>query len=221
MAREHLDLAEADLPLQRLVGAEQQLLPGLAARVERARHLRAAEGAVVEQPAVLARERHALRDALIDDVDRHLGQAIDVGFACAEVAALDRVVEEPVDRVAVVLVVLGGVDAALRRDRVRPPRRVLVAEALDVVAELGQRRRGRRARQPRADDDDRVLALVGRVDELDVELVLLPLLLERAGGDAGFELHFSHPVSTATGNETLPMTMSAATAQAAAFAIRM
>ena len=33
----------ADLPLQRLVGAEQQLLPRLAARVERARDLRAAE----------------------------------------------------------------------------------------------------------------------------------------------------------------------------------
>jgi len=32
VAVEHLDLAEADLARQRLVGAEQQLLPGLAAR---------------------------------------------------------------------------------------------------------------------------------------------------------------------------------------------
>ena len=90
-------LPSADLPLQRLVGAEQQLLAGLAAGVEGARHLGAAEGAVVEQAAVLAGERHALRDALVDDVDRHLGQPVDVGLAGAEVAALDGVVEEPVD----------------------------------------------------------------------------------------------------------------------------
>ena len=44
----HLHLAGADLPLQRLVSAQQQLLAGLAARVEGARNLRAAEGAVVE-----------------------------------------------------------------------------------------------------------------------------------------------------------------------------
>ena len=70
-----------DLPHHRLVGAEQQLLAGLAARVERARHLRAAERPVVEQAAVLARERHALRDALVDDVDAQLRQPVDVGFA--------------------------------------------------------------------------------------------------------------------------------------------
>ena len=105
---------------QRLVGAEQQLLAGLAPGVERARHLGAAEAAVVEQAAVLAGEGHALGDALVDDVDRHLGQAVDVGLAGPVVAALHRVVEEAVDRVAVALVVLGGVDAALGGDRVRP-----------------------------------------------------------------------------------------------------
>ena len=67
-----------DLARERLVGAEQQLLAGLAARVERARHLRAAERAVVEQAAVLAGERHALRDALVDDVDAHLREPVDV-----------------------------------------------------------------------------------------------------------------------------------------------
>ena len=80
-AREQRDRARVDLPHHRLVGAEQQLLAGLAARVERARHLRAAERAVVEQAAVLARERHALRDALVDDVDAQLREPVDVGFA--------------------------------------------------------------------------------------------------------------------------------------------
>ena len=69
------DRAERDLAHERLVRAEQELLAGLAAGVERARHLRAAERAVVEQAAVLAGERHALRDALVDDVDRHLARA--------------------------------------------------------------------------------------------------------------------------------------------------
>ena len=141
----HRHLPARDLPLQRLVGAEQQLLAGLAAGVERARDLRAAERAVGEQPAVLARERHALRHALVDDVDADLREPVDVGLARAEVAALDRVVEQAIDAVAVVLVVLGRVDAALRGDAVRAPRRILEAEALDVVAELAQRRgRGRR-----------------------------------------------------------------------------
>jgi hypothetical protein len=69
-----------------------------------------------------------------------LGEAVDVGLAGAEVAALDGVVEQPVDAVAVVLVVLRRVDAALRGDRVGAARAVLVAERLDVVAELAERR---------------------------------------------------------------------------------
>ena len=118
----HLDGAGGDLALQRLVGADQQLLTGLAAGVEGARHLHAAEGAVVEQAAVLTGERDALGHALVDDLHADLGQPVDVGLAGAEVAALDRVVEQPVDRVAVVAVVLGRVDAALGGDRVRPAR---------------------------------------------------------------------------------------------------
>ena len=106
-----LDVAEVHLAGERLVRAEQQLLAGLAPGVERAAHLRATERAVVEQAAVLAGERHALRDALVDDVHAQLGEAVHVGLAGAVVAALDRVVEEAVDAVAVVAVVLRRVDA--------------------------------------------------------------------------------------------------------------
>ena len=128
VAGELLDRAGGDLALERLVGADEQLLAGLAAGVEGARHLHPAERAVVEEAAVLAGERHALRDALVDDVGADLGEAVDVGLAGAVVAALDRVVEEPVGGVAVLLVVLRGVDAALRRDGVRAARGVLEAE---------------------------------------------------------------------------------------------
>jgi len=142
VAGEHPDLPEADLPFQSLVGADEELLARLSACVERARDLGAAEGPVREQPAVLAREGDSLRGALVDDVDRQLREPVDVRLARAEVAALDRVVEEAEDRVAVVLVVLRGVDPALRRDRMGAPGRVLIAERLDVVPQLGERRGG-------------------------------------------------------------------------------
>jgi hypothetical protein len=67
-ARVHLDLARRDLPGQRLVGAEQQLLTGLSAGIEGARDLHTAEGAGVEESAVLAGEGHPLGDALVDDL---------------------------------------------------------------------------------------------------------------------------------------------------------
>ncbi len=181
-ARMQLHIARADLAAQCLVRAEQQLLPGLATRVERPRDLDAAEGAGVEQSAVLAGERYALRHALVDDLDGDLGEAVDVGLAGPEVAALDGVVEEAVDGVAVVAVVLGGVDAALGGDGVGAARRVLVAELHDVVALFGQRRPGRAAREPGAHDDDGVLAAVGGVDELGLEAPAVPTVGDRPVG---------------------------------------
>ena len=74
----------------------------------------AAEAAVIEQTAVFTCEWHALGDHLVNDVDRHFCEAVHVCFASAEVTALDRVVEQTVNAVAVALVVLGGVNATLR-----------------------------------------------------------------------------------------------------------
>ncbi len=222
VARVHGDLAQADLLLQRLVGAEQELLAGLAARVERARDLGASEGPVGQRAAVLARERDALGRALVDDVEADLGQAIDVGLAGAEVPALHGVVEEPEDAVAVVLVVLGRVDPALGGDGVGAARAVLVAEALHVVAELGHGRGRGGAGEAGADHDHVVLALVGRVHQLHLEAVLVPLLLDRPVRHLRRERHQrttpgcaavrvsalpcsrTRPVSTATGKEMLP-----------------
>ena len=184
-ARVHLDVARGDLPGQRLVGAEQQLLAGLAAGVERTGDLHAAEGAGVEQAAVLAGEGHALGDALVDDLDRDLGEPVHVGLAGAEVAALDGVVEEPVHGVAVVAVVLGGVDAALGGDGVGPARGVLVAELHDAVALFGERGAGRAAGQAGADDDHGVLAAVGGVDQLRGEAAGVPALRDRPLGRLG------------------------------------
>ena len=111
-----LDGALLDLAVERGVCAQQELLAGLALGVECAGHLRAAERTVGQQASVFAGERHTLGDTLVDDVARHFGQAVDVGLAGAEVATLDGVVEEAVNRVTVVLVILGGVDTTLCGD---------------------------------------------------------------------------------------------------------
>ncbi len=209
----HLDRAASDLVRERLVRTEQQLLAGLASGVEGARHLRAAEGAVVEQSAVLACEGHTLRDALVDDVDAHLGQPVHVALAGAEVAALDRVVEQAVDAVAVVRVVLGGVDATLGGDAVRASGRVVEGEQLHPVAELAERRRRGRTREPTAHDDDLEATLVGRVHQLHVELVLRPLLRDRTLGDPGVEFtdhRVTTPVVMSNGMLMLPTVMSTA-----------
>ncbi len=83
-AREHFDASGIDLAFEGLIRAEQKLLAGLAAGVEGSRDLRAAEAAIGERAAVFAREGDALRDALVDDVDADLREAIDVGFARRE-----------------------------------------------------------------------------------------------------------------------------------------
>src|SRR5690606_32508356 len=129
-ARMHPHPAGADLAGERGVRAEEELLAGLAAGVEGARDLRAAEGAVGELAAVLAGEGNAQRHALIDDVGRDLREPIDVRLSGAEIATLDGVVEEAKHAIAVVLIVLGGVDTTLGGDRVGAARAVLVAEAV-------------------------------------------------------------------------------------------
>lgn len=233
-ARVHLDVACGDLPAECLVGAEQQLLARLAAGVEGPRHLYPAEGAGVEQSAVLAGERHALRHALVDDLHRDLREPVHVRLPRAEVAALDGVVEQPVDGVAVVAVVLRGVDAALRGDGVGASRGVLVAELDDVVTLFGERGARGAAREPGADDDDGVLAPVGRVDQLGLETALVPALVDGTGRGLGVDdrltgrvvhvlsshVQLTTPVMTPTGTAMKPAVSSSARTLAVALRAR-
>ena len=58
---------------------------------------------------------------------------------------------------------------------------VLVAELDDVVALFGEGRAGGAAREAGAHDDHRVLAPVGRIDQLGLETALVPALVHRSG----------------------------------------
>ncbi len=173
---ERVHRAFVDLAVERAVGAEQELLSCLSFGVECTAHLCAAERAVGEQAAIFTCEGHALGYALVDDVARHFGEAVHVGFARTEVAALDRVVEQTVNRVAVVLVVLGCVDAALGRNGVCAARAVLNAEVVYVEAHFAEGRGCRCPCEAGAHHDDVEVALVGGVHQVLVGFVVGPFL---------------------------------------------
>ena len=168
----------SNLTLERLVGANQQLLTCLATCVESTRHLDATEGAVVEQAAVFTCEGHALRDALVDDICANLSQTVDVGLTCAIVATLNGVVEEAVDGVVVVTVVLRSVDTTLRCNGVRATSGILVEEHVDVVAHLAQRGGSCTTGKAGTHDDDVKLTAVCGVDQSRSELTLFPSVCE-------------------------------------------
>jgi hypothetical protein len=148
-----------------------------------------------------------LGDALIDDVAADLRQAVDIRFARPEIATFDGVVEQPINTVAVVLVVLGGVNAALGGDAVGTARAVLETKALHLVTEFPEARGSRGSGQSAAHHDNVELALVRRVDQFQIEFVLVPFLGQRTGRYFGIKRHitsappFPKPSKIATGME--------------------
>ena len=132
------------------------------------------KGAVVEQSAVVAGKGHTLRHTLVDDGAAHFGQTIDVGLTGAVVAALDGVAEEALDAVAVVLIVLGSIDATLGCNGVGTARRILYAENIHVEAQCSQRGGSRGTGKACSYHDDINLALVGGIDQFLAGFVVGP-----------------------------------------------
>ena len=181
----HLDVALADFLLHSLVGTEKQLLAGLTTAVESTLQLGTTERAVVEQTTVFAAKGNTLSHALVDDVAGHLGQAVHVGLASAEVATLHGVVEQTVHRVTVILVVMSSIDTTLSSNGVSAAGAILVAEAVYIVTQLSQRGSSSATSQAGAHHKHRVLTAVIGVDELGLALVLGPLLGNGAIRNAG------------------------------------
>src|SRR4029077_17246570 len=82
------------------------------------------------------------------------GEPINVGFAGTKIAALNRVVEQAINAVAIVLIIFFRINAALRCNGMRAPRRILKTKAFPPVSEFTKSRRGRSAGEPAADDYD-------------------------------------------------------------------
>ncbi len=111
-----------------------------------------------------------------------LRQTINVGFAGAKIAALHCVVEKAENAVAIVLVILGRVDAALRRDGMGAPWRILETKAANVIAQFAKTRSRGRARQAGADNNDGILTLISRIHQLHFKARAIPLTFYWTGG---------------------------------------
>ena len=123
--------------------------------------------------------------ALVDNIVGHLCQAIDIGFAGTIVAAFHRVVEQTIDGVAVVLVVLGGIDTTLRGNGVGAAGRILNAEVNHVEAHLAECGGGRSTRKTCTDNDYVQFQLILGVHQTLVSFIVSPFLGHGAFGYSG------------------------------------
>ena len=186
------DLTLAHLTLERGIATQQQLLARLTGCVERTRNLCAPEGTVVQFSTVIPGKGYALSHALVDDVSRYFCQTVNVSFAGTVVAALDRIVVQTIGGVAVVRIVLIGIDTALGGDGVRTAGGVLIEECFYIVSQFGQGSSRRTAGQTGTYHDDVYLAFVGRIDQAHMVLVVFPLLRQRPLRDLRIEYVFAH-----------------------------
>ena len=124
---------------------------------------------------------------MIDDQIADFREAINVRFPRAKIAALDRVVKETENAVAVVLIILGGINSTLSRDAMSAAWAVLVTETFHLVTELAQRGCRRSASQTASDDDDLKFPAIVRTDQAGVILVSRPFICQRARRNLGVE----------------------------------
>src|ERR1044072_333780 len=145
--RIHPDRSAVYLALKSLVRSEQKLLSCLASRIKSSRNLSTSKRSIIEKSAVFARKGHTLRDALINYVHAELGQTIDIRFPRTKVAPFHRVIKETIDTVTIVTIILSRVDTSLSGNTVGASRAVVIAEAENVVTQLGERSGSGRAGQ--------------------------------------------------------------------------
>ena len=172
-----------NLLVEGCIGTQKELLSGLTAGIEGTADLHATEGTVGKVSAVFTGERNTLGHALVDDGCTYLCQTIDIGLAGTIVTTFDGIVEEPVHRVIVVLVVLGSIDTTLGRDGVGPAGRIADAENLHIIAEFAEARSCGCAAEAGTDHYDFEFALVVRTDKMNFRLTLFPFLGQRTIGN--------------------------------------
>ena len=167
------------------VGTEEELLAGLAAGIESAADLSTAEGAVVEESTIVAGEGYTLGNTLVDDAATDFSQTVDVCFAGTVVATFDGIAEKTLDAVAVVLIVLGCIDAALGSDGVCTAGGILNAEYVHVEAQCSQRGGSRGTGKACTHNNDVDFTLVGRVYKFLTGFVVGPFFGEGTFGYFG------------------------------------
>ena len=167
MTRVALYGTEGYLAVHGGVCAEQKLLSGLAPGIECTAYLGSAERPVGKKSAVFPCERNALSDTLVDDVIAHFGKSIDIRLTATVVAAFDGLIEKTVDRVIVILVVLGGIDTTLCGNGMCTAWRVAYTEYLNIITKLTKCSSCRCTSKPGSDDNDFEFPLVAGIDNTE------------------------------------------------------
>src|SRR5690625_1047565 len=124
---------------KRRITTEKKLLSRLSSRVKCAGNLCTAERSVGERATIFARKRNSLRDRLIDDISAVISHPVDIRLAGPVVATFQSIVKEPLNAVAVVLIIFRRFDPPLCSDTVRTARTILYAKTFYVVAEFAKR----------------------------------------------------------------------------------
>ena len=141
--------------------------------------------AVVEESTIVAGEGYTLGNTLVDDAATDFSQTVDVGFAGTVVATFDGIAEKTFDAVAVVLIVLGCIDAALGSDGVCTAGGILNAEYVDIEAHGTQRSGSRGTGKACTHNNDVDFTLVGRVYKFLTGFVVGPFFGEGTFGYFG------------------------------------
>ena len=165
MARITLYRTECDLTVHGSIGSKKKLLSGLASGIECTAHLSTTERPVGKKSAIFPCERNALSDTLVDDVIAHFGKSIDIRLTATVVAAFDGLIEKTVDRVIVILVVLGGIDTTLCGNGMCTAWRVAYTEYLNIITKLTKCSSCRCTSKPGSDDNDFEFPLVAGIDK--------------------------------------------------------
>ena len=130
---------------------------------------------------------------MIDDLVAYFGSPVYVGFARPVVASLYHIDKQPVNTVAVVLVVLGCINSSLRSHCMGSSRGIVITEGFHVVSQFTQGRRCCRSCNTGTDNDNIDFPFVCGIDQFNRILVICPLQGKRAIGDLSIE--FFHILS--------------------------
>ena len=130
-----------------------------------------------------------MSSTLINNIYTHLGQPINIGFTGAVIPTLHRIVEKPVYGITIILVILGRINASLGGNGMGPSGTVLITEAFYVIAQFSHGGGSRGACQATAHHNHLILPFIGRVNQLQVEAVLIPFLSHRSGWYFGVQVH--------------------------------
>ena len=123
-----------------------------------------------------------------------MGKTPYVRLTGTEVSPLDGVVEKTVDGVAVIRVVLRGIDTTLSGDRVGTARAVLITESLYVVTQFAKSSSGSTTGKAGSNNNYVIFAFISGVYQLQIEAVFVPGFFNRSGWTFSIKYH-SNPLN--------------------------